>query len=112
MTGFLVFFFVIYFIFQRNDTHYIITTRNCKVRIRSLLISKESHKEHNFDIWRFEDSMNLTCSSQEKNRVVSSIGAGLEYMTSQNGGQDGRHGSKMADSNPRWRPDQDKGHDL
>ena len=27
---------------------------------------------------------------------TSSIGAGLEYMTSQNGDQDGRHGSKMA----------------
>ena len=42
----------------------------------------------------------------------SSIGAGLGYMTSQNGGQDGRHGSKMADSNPGWRSSPDKGHDL
>ena len=36
----------------------------------------------------------------------SSIGAGLALMTSQNGGQDGRHGSKIADSNPRGRPSQ------
>ena len=44
----------------------------------------------------------------------SSIGRSLEPMTSQNGGQDGRHGSKMAA--PRWplwlRPSPDKGHDL
>ena len=35
--------------------------------------------------------------------MSSSIGDGLGTMTSQNGGQDGRHGSKMADSNSRWR---------
>ena len=33
---------------------------------------------------------------------MSSIEAGLEYMTSQNGGQDGRHGSKMAAMAQRW----------
>ena len=43
---------------------------------------------------------------------MSSIGDGLESMTSQNGGQYGRHGSKMADFNPRGRPSPDKGHDL
>ena len=42
----------------------------------------------------------------------SSIGSVIAPMTSQNGGLDGRHGSKMADSNPRWRPSTDKGHDL
>ena len=37
-------------------------------------------------------------------RPRSSIGVGLEPMTSQNGGQDGRHGSKMATmtSRSRW----------
>ena len=47
---------------------------------------------------------------------VSSIGAGLAQMTSKNGDQDGRHGSKMAARTPRWppwlRPSPDKGHDL
>ena len=43
-------FFVIYFIFQRNDKDYdnIITIRNCRDRIRSLLISKESHSVAQF----------------------------------------------------------------
>ena len=47
---------------------------------------------------------------------TSSIGVTLAHMTSQNGGQDGRDGSKMADSNPRgppWlRPSPVKGYDL
>ena len=60
--------------------------------------------------------MGVISTIVNKQRIVcdkiSSIGPSLVSMTSQNGGQDGRHGSKMADSNPRWRPSTDKGHDL
>ena len=57
----MVFFFVIYFIFQRNDKDYdnIITIRNCRDRIRSLLISKESHSVaqfRHFEIRRLYES--------------------------------------------------------
>ena len=56
-----VFFLVIYFIFQGNDKDYdnIITIRNCRDRIRSLLISKESHSLAQFrhlEVRRFNES--------------------------------------------------------
>ena len=57
----MVFFFVIYFLFQRNDKDYdnTITIRNGRDRLRSLLISKESHSVAQFrylEVRRFNES--------------------------------------------------------
>ena len=75
----------------------IFSTRFIQENLLTTCILTALENEEIYNPWKLirnSDSFTLVVNFSAKDR--SSIGVGLESMTSQNGGQDGRHDPKMA----------------